>query len=232
MESRSQRPLAFSKILGGSPLNFLKSSILLDLNLESNISLGPEEVIVFKQQIKGMQKGCMFSMLAIYLIIKKSNWVFRDCQGGALDVCMGCHKMHRTRVYLHVWRAGRILFWYTKGSKCLSVWVALQIFFPLCHKLGSCTSESFSQLPLCFLKWIQCHLSQKSTNQVIRRQYHHHLLCSLFFSEPLQTMRSAKSVCRKNKKYKIKNTTKQTKLTKQKATNTTPPPPPKVCNSQ
>lgn len=56
MKSTSQRPLAFSKILGSSPVNFLKSSIFLDLNFESNISLGTEGAIIFKQQIKGKHR--------------------------------------------------------------------------------------------------------------------------------------------------------------------------------
>lgn len=40
---------------------------------------------------------------------------------GVLDICMGWHIMHRTRVYLYVLGPARILFWYSKGPRRLSV---------------------------------------------------------------------------------------------------------------
>lgn len=129
----------------------------------------------------------MFSKLAIYLRVAESLETLK----GVLDICMGWHIMHRDRVYLYVLGPGKILFWYSKGTRCLSVWVALWIFFPFCYKVNSCTSGSFSQLPFCFLKCIQCHLSQKSTNQVIRRQYLSSPFCVVCFFQNLSKQQKA-----------------------------------------
>lgn len=70
-KQKSQRCLAVGKIKEVSPWSFLESNVLLDLNLESNISPGPEEALCVKQKMKGLckeisyykDKGSMLSSL-------------------------------------------------------------------------------------------------------------------------------------------------------------------------